>query len=167
MTALRFLLLEDNPLDAEVIHLTLTDGGVECELLRVETRTDFVRALETNAFDLILADYTLPGFDGISALGIAQNLCPDTPFIFVSGSMGEELAIEVEVGALYVVVKHAFTHFKITLHAFECRYVSGDPQKRGVHDFAWVTESQLESYSFGKADREVIAALRSRPGMLF
>lgn len=106
MTALRFLLLEDNPLDAEVIHLTLTDGGADCELLRVETRAEFVRALETNAFNLILADYALPGFDGISALKIAQNLCPDTPFIFVSGSMGEELVIEaLKLGATDYVLK--------------------------------------------------------------
>ncbi|MBW4450986.1 MAG: response regulator [Spirirestis rafaelensis WJT71-NPBG6] len=106
MTALRFLLLEDNPLDAEVIHLTLTDGGADCELLRVETRADFVRALETNAFDLILADYALPGFDGISALGIAQNLSPHMPFIFVSASMGEELVIEaLKLGATDYVLK--------------------------------------------------------------
>ncbi|MEH2278577.1 MAG: response regulator [Nostoc sp.] len=106
MTALRFILLEDNPLDAEVIHLTLTDGGADCELLRVETRAEFVAALETNAFDLILADYALPGFDGISALKIAQNLCPDTPFIFVSGSMGEELVIEaLKLGATDYVLK--------------------------------------------------------------
>ncbi|MDZ8136847.1 MAG: response regulator [Nostoc sp. DedQUE04] len=106
LTALRFLLLEDNPLDAEVINVTLTDGGANFELLRVETRAEFVRALETNAFDLILADYALPGFDGISALKIAQNLCPDTPFIFVSGSMGEELAIEaLKLGATDYVLK--------------------------------------------------------------
>ncbi|MEH2070190.1 MAG: response regulator [Nostoc sp.] len=106
MIALRFLLLEDNPLDAEVIHLTLTDGGANFELLRVETRAEFVRALETNTFDLILADYTLPGFDGISALKIAQKLCSDTPFIFVSGSMGEELAIEaLKLGATDYVLK--------------------------------------------------------------
>jgi PAS domain S-box-containing protein len=106
MTVLRFLLLEDNPLDAEVIHLTLTDGGAECLLLRVETHAEFVRALETNAFDLILADYALPGFDGISALRIAQVLCPDTPFIFVSASMGEELVIEaLKLGATDYVLK--------------------------------------------------------------
>ncbi|MBC1221110.1 response regulator [Nostoc sp. UCD121] len=106
MKALRFLLLEDNPLDAEVIHLTLTDGGADCELLRVETRADFVRALETNAFDLILADYALPGFDGISALKITHHLRPDTPFIFVSASMGEELVIEaLKLGATDYVLK--------------------------------------------------------------
>ena len=79
----------------------------------------------------------------------------------------EELAIEVEVGALFVSVKHAFTHFKITLHAFECRYVSGVPQKLGVRDFAWVTEGELAKYSFGKADRQVIQALQERYNMLF
>lgn len=79
----------------------------------------------------------------------------------------EELAIEVEVGAFFVAVKHAFTHFKITLHAFECRYVGGEPQKLGVHDWAWVTEDQFDAYSFGKADREVIAALKARKTMLF
>lgn len=78
----------------------------------------------------------------------------------------EELAIEVEVGALFVVVKHAFTHFKITLHAYECAYISGPPQKREVHDFAWVREGELDRYSFGKADRDVIAALHERGNML-
>lgn len=81
----------------------------------------------------------------------------------------EELGIEVEVGELFVSVNHAFTHFKITLHAFECRYLSdgGTPQKLGVHDWAWVTPNELERYSFGKADREVITALNQRKNMLF
>lgn len=79
----------------------------------------------------------------------------------------EELAIEVEVGELFTVVQHAFTHFKITLHAFTCRYISGEPQTIGVRDWAWVTPDQLETYSFGKADREVIRALNERKNMLF
>jgi A/G-specific adenine glycosylase len=78
----------------------------------------------------------------------------------------EELAIAVEVGPLFTVVKHAFTHFKITLHAFECRYLDGEPQKLGVHDWAWITEDEFDRYSFGKADREVIQALRQRGQML-
>ncbi|MHC5737564.1 hybrid sensor histidine kinase/response regulator [Nostoc sp.] len=103
---LRFLLLEDNPLDAEVIEVTLLDGDVDCELRRVETRSGFISALETDEFDLILADYALPTFDGISALKIAHNLRPDLPFIFVSASMGEELAIEaLKLGATDYVLK--------------------------------------------------------------
>ena len=78
----------------------------------------------------------------------------------------EELAIEVLVGDLFVVVKHAFTHFKITLHAFECRYLGGEPQKLGVQDWVWTTEDHLGDYSFGKADRQVIKALQNRPQML-
>jgi signal transduction histidine kinase len=106
MTKLQLLLLEDNPLDADVIHLTLIDGSINSEMLRVSTRTDFVGALQTREFDLILADYALPGFDGISALEIAQAMCPDTPFIFVTASMGEELAIEaLKQGATDYVLK--------------------------------------------------------------
>jgi PAS domain S-box-containing protein len=106
MTALRFLLLEDNPLDAEVIQVTLIDGGIDCDVQRVETRADFVAALETDEFALILAGYTLPGFDGISALEIARHLRPDTPFIVVSASLGEELAIDtLKQGATDYVLK--------------------------------------------------------------
>jgi A/G-specific adenine glycosylase len=79
----------------------------------------------------------------------------------------EELGIEVEVGELFTSVQHAFTHFKITLHAFTCRYVSGEPQKIGVQDWVWVKPDELSKYSFGKADREVIRALDERRQMLF
>ena len=79
----------------------------------------------------------------------------------------EELAIEVEVGELFARVEHAFTHFKITLYAFTCRYVSGEPQTIGVRAWAWVMPDDLTKYSFGKADRQVIDALMKRRGMLF
>ena len=79
----------------------------------------------------------------------------------------EELAIEVEVGELFTRVEHGFTHFRITLHVFTCRYVSGEPQALGVRDWKWVLPGELSRYSFGKADRQVIDALDSRRGMLF
>ncbi|MHC5719340.1 MAG: response regulator, partial [Nostoc sp.] len=60
MNVLRFLLLEDSLLDAELTEAILTEGGINCELIRVETGADFLAALETEAFDLILADYALP-----------------------------------------------------------------------------------------------------------
>lgn len=78
----------------------------------------------------------------------------------------EELGIEVEVGELFVVVKHAFTHFKITLHAFSCRHTNGQPQAIAVQDWVWVRPPELKNYSFGKADREVIRALMNRSQML-
>ncbi|MDZ8093843.1 MAG: response regulator [Nostoc sp. DedQUE05] len=106
MNVLRFLLLEDSLLDAELAQMILTEGGINCELIRVETGADFLAALETETFDLILADYALPSFDGISALEIARNRCPEIPFIFVSAALGEELAIEaLKNGATDYVLK--------------------------------------------------------------
>src|SRR5215204_3507579 len=106
MKALHILNLEDSPLDAELIHATLNDGGVECEILRVQTRADFVGALESGDFDLILADYSLPSFDGLSALEVAQEMSPEVPFILVSGALGEERAIEaLKSGATDYVLK--------------------------------------------------------------
>lgn len=78
----------------------------------------------------------------------------------------EELGIEVEVKDEFVVVKHAFTHFKITLHAFTCDHTGGEPVALRVQDWAWVTPAELKNYSFGKADREVIHALNERRQML-
>lgn len=91
---LRLLQLEDNQIDAELILATLNEGGIPCEARRVDRRDTFVAALKEGLFDLILADYSLPGFDGITALSLAQQLRPDLPFIFVSGTLGEELAID-------------------------------------------------------------------------
>ena len=67
MKTLNILLVEDSPLDAELIEAYLVDGGLEFSLLCVETREDFVVALETHCYDIILADYILPCFNGISS----------------------------------------------------------------------------------------------------
>jgi DNA-binding NtrC family response regulator len=73
---------------------------------RVDTRADFVTALKNQVFDLVLAAYAMPGFDGITALEIVTKLCPDVPFIFVSASLGEEVAIEaLKRGATDYVLK--------------------------------------------------------------
>jgi PAS domain S-box-containing protein len=103
---LRVLHLEDNVLDAELIRKNLADAGIPCVFTRVETREDFETALNKGAFDLILTDQTLPSFDGLTALSIATETCPDIPFIFVSGTLGEDRAIEaLKRGAMDYVVK--------------------------------------------------------------
>ncbi len=91
---LRLLYLEDNPTDADLIVATLTEGGISCEAQRVDTREAFIAALKAGQVDMILADYSLPGFDGITALTLARTLRPDLPFLFVSATLGEELAID-------------------------------------------------------------------------
>jgi two-component system cell cycle sensor histidine kinase/response regulator CckA len=89
----RILNLEDNAVDSELIQLWLEAKGVECDLVRVETEADYLRVLEQGV-DLIVADVSLPSFDGTRALGLARQHRPEIPFIFFSGTMGEEAAIE-------------------------------------------------------------------------
>src|SRR5437773_6920972 len=80
----RILHLEDNPCDAELIQNALRTQGLVCHCVRVHDRHAFVAALDLGSFDLILADQSLPSFDGLSALDLARAKCPQTPFIFLS-----------------------------------------------------------------------------------
>jgi PAS domain S-box-containing protein len=103
---LRILSLEDDPKDAELVQETLESDDIPCGITRVETEAEFIASLEQGGFDLILADYTLPSFDGLSALKIARRRWPQVPFIFVSGTLGEEVAIEaLKIGATDYVFK--------------------------------------------------------------
>ncbi|HJS84162.1 MAG TPA: response regulator [Acetobacteraceae bacterium] len=102
----RILHLEDSAADAELVAARLRRDGVMAAIERVQTRRAFMDALANGAFDVILADFSLPDFDGVAALAIARELAPDTPFIFVSGMLGEETAIEaMRAGATDYVVK--------------------------------------------------------------
>lgn len=103
---LHILYLENDPVDAELVRAMLEKDGIVCEWTRVETESDFADSLEHGGFDLILADYALPSFDGISALRIVLRQRSELPFIFVSGTMGEEVAIEsLKIGATDYVLK--------------------------------------------------------------
>jgi PAS domain S-box-containing protein len=103
---LHILLLEDDLADSELIRANLKNGGINCEFKCVTTRQEFLIELQNDNLDLILSDYSLPQFDGISALQIAQQNCPDVPFILVSGVLGEERAIEaLKEGATDYVLK--------------------------------------------------------------
>ena len=76
--------------------------------------------------------------------------------------IGEELAIEIEIGELLCTVEHAFTHFYMTLYAFECQWLSGKPQCLGCNDLRWVTLDDLEPFAFPVADQKIIAALHNQ-----
>ncbi len=103
---LRLLHLEDDPVDAELISTTLIESGILCQSQLVDTRQAFVAALKEGRMDLILADYSIPGFDGMTALILAHQHCPDVPFLFVSATIGEELAIDaMHQGATDYVLK--------------------------------------------------------------
>ena len=107
MSLVSILHLEDSPLDAAVVRHRLARDGVLAQVDRVDCREDFVRALLGRSHGLILADYCLPSFDGLEALDLAREHAPDAPFLFVSGEMGEEVAIEtLKRGATDYVLKH-------------------------------------------------------------
>jgi len=78
----------------------------------------------------------------------------------------EELGIEIAVGAQLTTVRHAYTHFRITLYAFACEHVGGRPQALGCADWAWVRLEELERYAFPATDRQIIAVLRGEGGQL-
>jgi signal transduction histidine kinase len=103
---IRILMVEDDLADAELIQHALRQDGLAFTIERVETHKDYVRALEAGAPELILSDYALPAFDGYAALALARQKLPDVPFIFVTGTMGEEVAIEtLKNGATDYVLK--------------------------------------------------------------
>ena len=103
---LRILHLEDDAKDAELLQAMLEAEGIVSHVTRVDSQADFLASVEHGGFDIILADYTLPSFDGLSALRIALEKCPDVPFIFVSGTLGEEVAVEaLKIGATDYVLK--------------------------------------------------------------
>lgn len=92
---LSLLLVEDSLQDAELISAWLAEGGLVFELTRVDSHAGFNQAISQRRFDLILSDYHVPGFDGMAALAAAHLACPEVPFLFVSGALGEERAIEL------------------------------------------------------------------------
>jgi PAS domain S-box-containing protein len=104
--ALNILNLEDNSMDAELIQAMVSARWPDSHFTRVETGEDFAAMLEKGGLDLILSDYSMPSFDGRRALELARQKCPDVPFLFVSGTIGEDWAIEaLKNGATDYVLK--------------------------------------------------------------
>jgi len=106
MNPIEILMLEDNPRDAELAMRELRREGIEFNAKRVWTEAEFLAGLRNPALDLILADFQLPSYDGLSALNLARKERPKVPFIFVSGTLGEETAVDaMHHGAADYVLK--------------------------------------------------------------
>ncbi|MFL9879710.1 EAL domain-containing protein [Herbaspirillum rhizosphaerae] len=105
-STLKILIVEDDPDDVELSRYELVRAGIACDIYQVETEDAFLDALSRYQPDIILGDFSLPNFDGMSALQIVQQITPSTPFLFVSGTMGEERAIKaLKQGAYDYVLK--------------------------------------------------------------
>lgn len=103
---LRLLHLEDSVADAELVHVAIAAEWPECRIERVQSEQEFVAALGRNQFDLILSDFSMPGFTGMEALTLARKIQAGTPFLFLSGTIGEDNAVEaLKQGATDYVIK--------------------------------------------------------------
>jgi PAS domain S-box-containing protein len=99
--------LEDDLMDAELVEARLKEANLACKITVVQAREEFEHSLRQNTPDIILADFRLPMFDGLTALQLANQYCPAVPFIFVSGTMGEEAAIKaLTQGAVDYLLKN-------------------------------------------------------------
>ncbi len=115
--AIRILHLEDNDLDAALVRKLVTAEWPACHITLVSTRFAYTGELQLRQFDLILADYTLESFNGLEALGIAQQRTPETPFILLSGTVSEERAIEaIRAGARDYVLKDQLQRLTTAIH---------------------------------------------------
>ena len=113
---LHILSLEDSPMDAELIKEYLLENfGSEIQINVVANEADFISSISKDKHDLILADFILPGFNGFAALEHAKSICPSTPFICVSGFIGEESAVELlKQGATDYILKEKLGRLKFS-----------------------------------------------------
>lgn len=172
---LNLLILDDNSHDAELEVMVLEEAGYACQWERVETREDFLLRVESNNYNIIIADYSLPSFDGISALKLFKTLNLDTPFILVSGVVGEEAAIEsLKAGAIdYVlktrlsrlsdVVQRALLEKKIHLQ----RWQAEDALKESEEKFRIIFEESLDVIAIIDLETEKIARVNQSAYRLF
>jgi PAS domain S-box-containing protein len=116
-TKLRILLVEDEARDASLVEHTLKEGGFDFHFRSVDTEEEYLRALQKFRPSLILSDHGLPSFDGFAALAIAREKAPEVPFIFVTGSLGEEMTIKaLKSGATDFVLKHQLPALPPAIH---------------------------------------------------
>ena len=145
---LHILHLEDDPNDAALVQATLAADGITCATTCVSSRDDFVAALEHGGIDLIFSDFTLPAFDGLSALKIAHAGWPDLPVIMVSGTLGEERAVDsLKNGATDYVLKESLARL-------------GPAVRRAMQEVETRAENKrLEGQFIGAQKMEVIGQL--------
>ena len=106
LPSLRLLHLEDNSADAELISMQIAEEWPDCKIRLVASREDFLAAIENEEYDLILSDFSLPAFNGLEALDLVRKTGSTTPFLFLSGTIGEDNAVEaLQHGAVDYLIK--------------------------------------------------------------
>ena len=156
MGPVRLLHLEDNPRDAELIHDRLEVAGLAGDITQVSNRIGFETALENGSYQIILCDFNLPDYDGISALSIARIKQPDVPVIIISGSLGEEEAVKcLHLGATDYLLKQRLERLP---SAVRRAIIAADEQHK---------RRQAESELRASEERFRLLAQHSRDGFWF
>ncbi|NJL84353.1 MAG: response regulator [Chloroflexaceae bacterium] len=155
MNPIRILLLEDSAVDAELIAAYLAESQLICQLERVATRADFLAAIATDGFDLVLADYSLPDFDGVSALRLVKARSPNLPFLFISGTLGEELAVEMlKSGATDYILKQRLQRLVPSV-------------ERAIREQRSRSEQQRMEQELYRREQEFRALVENSPDLIF
>jgi PAS domain S-box-containing protein len=161
---LRILHLEDDAKDAELLQAMLESEGIVSHVTRVDSQADFLASLEYGGFDLILADHTLPSFDGLSALRIALEKCPDVPFIFVSGTLGEEAAVEaLKIGATDYVLKERLSRIVPSVQR-ALREAKEKAERKRAEEVAHTAKARFEGIL--EIAQDAIIAVDSHQGII-
>ncbi len=141
-TQFKILHLEDSLLDSELLVATLKVEGIRCTVHRVAHKQEFIDAITNTNYDLIISDNTLPDFDGIDALRQAKSIQPGTPFVFLSGTLGEDVAIEaMRWGAADYVLKHKLPKLGLTI-------------KRVIHEYEQKKELDLANEKIRESEEK-------------
>lgn len=155
MNRIRILMVEDSLADAELIEHEMRQGGILFDAKRADEREDFLRELEEFKPDLILADYTLPSFNGMEALSLLMERNPDLPFIFVSGTIGEEKAIEgMKQGATDYVLKSSLSRLVPSI-------------KRALKEVQERTDRKRAEENLQVRERTLSTLMSNLPGMAY
>jgi len=141
-------MLEDSATDADLVRHALQMGGLTFNWEHVDNKADFIRQLERFAPDLILSDFSLPSLDGYTALEIVRRKHPELPFIFVTGTLGEEVAIEtLKKGATDYVLKQRLSRLVPSVHR-ALREAEVQHERKRAEERLQQSHEQLRALSF-------------------
>jgi PAS domain S-box-containing protein len=156
---LQILHLEDNDLDAEIVKSILEEEGIKCCITRASCRKDYFSFILQNDYDIIIADNSLPDYDGISALKFAKEHKPKIPFVFVSGTIGEERAIEaLRYGARDYVLKQHLNKLAPAIHRLINEVDSERARNESEEKYRSFFENSMDAILLASADEKIFSA---------
>jgi hypothetical protein len=159
---LRLLIVEDSEDDAALLARELHRGGYEATMTRVDTREELLSALDREHWDIVISDYSMPHLSGLIALRLVREKDPDLPFILVSGTIGEELAVEaMKAGAHDYVMKDNLARL-VPAVGRELSDAAGQRERRRVEEALHSSEERLRAIFEGAAEGILVADVESR-----